>query len=759
MRRLARASFAGSNEGTGVGRGRFRRAFATLAGVGSLALVMALALVPAASAAPWGFEQVTPVNKGGGSVSGIDTFQTSPDGERFLYTAILPFDEVMSDSVPLYTRYLATRGDTKWNNRALDPPYKLKPEAEGSAFFIMGVLGSSWDLSQVVVISRYALTPDAVEGSGNLYVRDTTTGEYTLIVSYPDELFAEIYSSPGAAESVSYVSPDGREVIFSSVFPLVPDAPIGSSTEVNSVYRWTAEDGIEGLTYLPSDEEEGKMGRTAGSVGGEGGARLSFPQVGANDHFYFHEEDRGVWVRTGSVTKRVSVSRIPETEGTFYPARLDAISDNGRYALFETTTNNTPLLPDPPVVGSRYLYRYDVVDDSLTYVGTSNANFRVIQMSRDGQTVAFFSRLPLGEQGITNRQNAYVWRDGTLNYVWTADPSSNGTGSVRFIRDLSESGRYLAFSDNSKSLAERFGFDNTSIACPTATGAAGLCDQMYLFDADAATEQLQCVSCRKDGEPPRGRSGDPQTVNTGTMRMNRYQRQNVADDGTIYFSTADDLLPAEDSNGSEDVYAYKEGDLRLVSRATQGTKARFLDATPDGKTVFISTNDPIAPTDNDRAVDIYMTREGAGFPYEPPVVKPPCVGTEACHDGLSPRSAQGSAGSASFQGPGNEIPLEKVTVIKPKQIRGATARLRVKVPAKGKVTVTGKGVKKATKAVARAGTVTVEVRLDAKGREALDGSGGVRRTVRVSFKSSDGRGSSVTVQVVYGTQASKKGGH
>lgn len=119
MRRQVKASSVGSTGGSG----RIRHVLAALAGTGSLALMLALFVAPAASAAPWGFEQVTPVQKGAGTVSYVDTFRTAPDGESFLYSTGAPFSSIPSEGSPAYTRYLGTRGPDQWKNVSLDPPF------------------------------------------------------------------------------------------------------------------------------------------------------------------------------------------------------------------------------------------------------------------------------------------------------------------------------------------------------------------------------------------------------------------------------------------------------------------------------------------------------------------------------------------------------------------------------------------------------------------------------------------------------------
>jgi hypothetical protein len=389
-------------------------------------------------------------------------------------------------------------------------------------------------------------------------------------------------------------------------------------------------------------------------------------------------------------------------------------------------------------------------------------------MSQDGKTIAFQSEkaLPVVGSGtpVEGKTNVYVWQErtprGILKLAATLDGGSNGSSSANSLRMISENGRYLAFTDNSPTLLEQFGQATSSAACPVRfVGTPGPCDEVFVFDTES--EALECASCSADGAPQAGNAGDTLNANQGYMRANAHAMRIVADDGTVYFTTRDGLLPA-DRNELEDVYAYKDGDLRLISRATPGYSARFLDATPDGKTVFISTDDPISPTDVDNSVDVYMTREGAGYPYTPTVVTPPCSGIEACHAGVPGTATQPSAGSSSFQGRGNETPSigqgGKVTVRKAKAAVGATGVLKVRAPGKGKLTVTGRGVKKGGTSVSKAGTYKVKVTLTHAARKALKKSGHARKKLKVTFRPSQGTASSATVKLTFKASTGKKKG-
>jgi hypothetical protein len=761
VRRLAKASFAGSTDGTGSSRGRFRRAFAALAGTGSLALVLALLVAPAASAAPWGFEQVTPPNKGAGAVMASDTFRPSQDGNSFLYSATAPFDGVPTESSPAYTRYIGFRGADSWLNRGLDPLFG----GLGTTYNIMSVVGSSTDLSYVMVGSTAALAPGAIEDGGNLYMRNTRTGALTLIAASPDPELSRVITGLSGAASVYFVANDGRSAMFITPVPLVPGAPSGPFISV--LYTWTADGGVEAASVLPADEG-GEIVRGGFTAGAEAaGPRRSIPEGDGLAHVYFSSLSNEGWgpayVRSNGVTKAISYSRIPGDPTTPVRATVEAMGTDGRFAVFSTVegingklTSDTQTGPFQP----SYYYRYDANDDSLAYIGRKGEGppvVGVIQMSQDGQTVVFQSNAALTPGSVDGGANTYIWRQGSLQLVETPDPGSTGASTGEALRVLSGNGRYYSFSDNSATLAAQFGVtDNTSPNCPGIFSDVGPCDEMYLYDADA--EELSCSSCLA-GQAPRGHAGD----RLGTFtRMDSHQMQTVANDGTVFFTSPEQLVAA-DNNNLRDAYAAKDGEWRLLSRGTQGTSSRFLDATDDGKTVFISTDDPIAPTDTDGAVDVYMTREGAGYPYTPPVVPPVCAGIESCHAGVPATPTQSSAGSSSFEGRGNEKPRsrkggDKLTVAKPRPATGSNGALKIKAPGKGKLTITGPGVKKATKSVSKSGTYTLKVTLTPQARKALEKSGQAQKKLKVTFKPSQGKAQSATVKLTFKASAGKKGG-
>jgi hypothetical protein len=743
-----------------VSRWRRSGTFASRCVLGAVAAAAVITVAPAAAEQPWGFEQVTPAVKGEGTVGTVRGFRTSPDGNRFLYVAKLPFSSVPAEASPLLVRYAAHRGADGWQSVPLDPPMTSVTS------YYYGVLNSSEDVSHVVVGSNRALTPGSTAGGGNLYVRDTRTGAYTLMATSSDSLLSVNGGTASTQGPVghAFVANNGRSALFTTSAAINPGDPPAV------LYRWTASGGLEAMSVLPADEGGDIVnGFTLGSE--LAGARDAMPvdDGHALDRVYFAGfrtglGSGGLYVRENGQTRAISRSRIPGAPTTTVDALPDSASAGGRYLTFHTLaptslTQDTPTLDD---YRANFIYRYDAVDGSLTYVGTGSGYASpVLQMTPDGKTIAFVSAAKLTPEATdgydTNQMNLYVWRDdgtaeGTTQFVMTTDPGSTASSTLSFLRRLTPNGRYLAFTDNSTSMATRFGKDNVSSACPApyTVDPPGPCDEVYVYDVTTAT--LACASCASGTSTATGHSGEPFAIDPafhGQIEVEHYQARTVTDDGTVFFTSPDDLLPLQDSNGKNDVYAYRDGRLRLVSRGTPDMASRFLDATPDGKTVFLATDDPIAPTDVDEETDVYMTREGAGFAYTAPVVTPPCSGGD-CRDQGAAVTSQPVAATVTFNGPGDlPAPPAKVSVAKVKAVKGSVATLSVKVAAKGRLRVSGSGLVTVTRSASKAGSYRIRVALTATAKKTLRRGRSVSRRVTVTFTPSGGQASSATVSLTF----------
>lgn len=740
----------------------------------SLMLAAGLAVVLGASAGPasaadgqWGYEQVTPVSKGAGVVSPLDTFTAAPDGGSIIHSSYGSLEGAPSESVPLYVRYLGVRGPDSWTNHPLDPPYDIGT-GSGLAHNFMGTLGASPDLSHVLVVSRNALTPGATQGGSNYYIRNGRTGALTLVVSTAGQQLAKMGHGTQGQQDIKFVANDGRAALFISQLPLTPDAAASGAPAF--LYAWRAGSGLTVESVLPASEGGGIVTPTSVTYNSEDDTIDGGLYDDALSRIYFATAT-GVYLRSNGVTKAISVSRIDGDPETPTPGFVEAVVGDGRYVVFHTygvrLTEDTPTgLQDP-------LYRYDAVTESLVYIGSVQSTVLdpvVIQVSPDGQTIAFRSPVKLDPAATEFAMNLYVWRKGELRFVATAEPGSYlDSGNIAWLRYLSENGRYLAFTDNAQSRAASFGVDNVSPGCPRPfIGGAGPCTEVYVFDADEpdAAKRLSCASCRTDGQPPISDAGDPsvlapdrQAPAPGRHRFVAHQQRMVANDGTVFFTTFDGLV-AQDGNGLKDVYAYRDGAVRLASRGLPGRNSRLLEASVDGKAIFFSTNDPISPTDTDESVDLYVTRIGAGYPYTPPARTPACGGND-CRGPVAPLGPFVLPSTDSVFGSGNVVSKPRVpspgspVVARKTGIRGSAGSVRVRVPVKGRIVISGVGLRSSSVTARAAGSYGVAVRLSPYGRRVLAKHGHVSVRASVRLVPREGASRSVRVALTFKSISSK----
>jgi hypothetical protein len=722
------------------------RAFAALAGTSAIALVLALTGAPAASAAPWGFEQVSPVDKGAGAVSAIDTFTVSRDGGTMLYSAIGTFDEYPSLSIPAYNRYFAQRGATRWENRSIELPYDIPSEGVELALSVMQTLRASVNLKYSLAMSSRAYLPGAIEGGSNLYMRENATGALKFIAATPTYTWLRNSITHLGQIAYLWVAPDGNSALF-LLDEEIDGVPPGT-------VKWTAEGGLESAGFDESGNPSDQL-TPPGTY--DVGVHEPLPAENALEHLYMSWALFGpAYLMEDGKAVPISVSERAEDLGTVRKAEVVSVSEGGRYAFIRSVG---PLTDGTSAgLGSLVLYRYDRIDEDLDYIGLVN---EVIQATEDGQTIAFTSKQSLRPGDPTpemNGVNLYVWRNGTLQLVYTAEGVSSMGESMgpRTLHVLSRNGRYLFFTDDSKAPAEEFGGDPTSLACAKqAKPSTPLpCDQVYLYDADATSDQLDCLTCVEGISL--GNSGDILASNSGYVRFNNHPNQYVSNDGRAFFATVNSYDPA-DTNGLPDVYEFHQGEYRLVSTGDAGQSARFIDASDDGKTIFFTTADPIVPQDTDKAVDLYVTREGAGFPYNPNETTPPCMALESCHGAIPGVNPGPGASTSTFEGRPNAPVVNGTVKVTRAVARGSVATVTVRVSGPGKVTARGTGLVKAAKRAKKAGPVRLRVRLTGKDKAALKVRGKLKRTVNVAFEPDEGRGASARRAIAFKAPAGKRG--
>jgi hypothetical protein len=649
------------------------------------------------------YEQVTPVEKKGGVINTLLGFQAAADGSAVSYTlAAAPAD---APSAVIFTRYLSRRGSTDWLNWSpTDPPVNVPRNV-----IEVVTQAISSDFTHALVVSNRALTPGAENGSGNIYVEDLRTGDYTFVGSAPG--YSAYVAMAGIQVENLFLAgaPDFSWVTFISPRSLLPGAPR------EAMYRWSLS---EGLTLQSSDTASIRRPDTANE--------LSVRHVSGDGNvmYYDLEEGNGGVYRhvLGGATTPVSVA---EAGGDLPPgevasARLEGVSRDGRYAIIRTQQRLTA--DNPPSANNAWMYRFDAQTGDLEFIGqpVSTVSGAVYVVSDDAKTVFFH-----GDLG-----GSLSWRDGVTHKFTDAQLDfSLKNGPQHFV---SPNGRYLAYVDSGS---------------------------VHLYDAEAQTDV--CVSCPSAG----GSGGDDFGLPAGTRTVSNRTPEVVNDSGLMFFDTAA-RLTSDDHNGSRDVYSYQDGKLSLISPGEGSFTARFADATPDGSVVYFTTDQSLVGQDKDGALDLYASRLGPAFDQSsPPSAE--CAG-ETCQGPINSPPGAPNVGSNAPRNAG-DLAVGMISGVRKLSssdlstlAKGGNARLKLTVSGPGTVSVTGNArvgkknrqVASASAKAAKAGPVSVPFGLSKAGLSALNSQGSLTVSLTVRFKDASPKAVKFTLR----SATAKKGG-
>lgn len=745
----------GTERGRKAGSARRRAGRRAIGGIGGVAgTVLALAL-PATAAAdcpaapirpvvdgtyPAGcyvYEKVSPAYKGNGEVAGgavlVSGFRASPSGDHVIY----PADSVFlgATTFPQGNAYYAFRSADGWQNSALGAQLPVELPADRAA---------------PVEEQPDGELPQAISDNG----RWTVLGS-NLIPGTRDKVLSRAYAVNLQDQTVTRISPqtlggdhpiqletslsappvvvgDNERVILPTGSRLTPDA-LGLFGDFDTrIYN--VENGTTTLVSRTPDGQPSN-GMLAEQVIGSPRALRRWAVAADGKTFWWTIQTSGdapiyrgnVDARPGDlVTRSENPAATSDGTGTAIGGSVD-----GRRAAFVSSQPLTPGLSADPADQARRLFLYEhsanpVADRNLTLISVDgnpadttplSVISQTAQLSEDGRTAYFWTT---GKQLVAGEpegpgQKLFRWHDGELEYLATGTVALDDYG-VPLGLSLTATGRHYAFDTDA---------DVTG-------GETGGLVQRYVYDAQS--DEISCVSCGNGSSGAIG--GIAPLTEMNLMQMGWNQRRYLSTEGHVFFVTSTQLVP-EDTNGRVDVYVWQDGKVRLVSSGRSSSDVRFADASSDGSTVFFSTRDRLSAWDTDSRADLYVARRGGGVPEpnERPVEG--CVG-DACQGDVPAPPTPPVLGTVSFTGSG-DVPLvpwksaaKRASVAKLKTVTGTSATLRVKVPAKGVVRVSGPGVTAARKSAKKAGTVRVTVRLSAASKRQLARTG--RRTVRVSVR-------------------------
>jgi DNA-binding beta-propeller fold protein YncE len=714
------------------------------------------------------YEMVTPANKDSGApgllVLGpgqLPGFQVASDGNRAAYFSHASFPGSLSGS----GSYLATRGAGGWSSENLIPPQS--GEYGDRCAGRVGMQLYSADLSTGILADGQIqsgnsntngvggcstdypnLVPGEPQGFQNLFLRDNINGGYQLADVTPQ----------GVAPTDAILdagSSDLSHVVFDEQAQLTADAPSGA----DDLYEWTA-GAVRLVSYVPTAPAtqcgagEPACTPAVGALAGGFGAEINHA-VSVDGSRIFFTAGGKLYVRlNGSRTAQVDASRAGGSGGggTFQIASADGTQ------VFFTDDASAGLTSDTVPGSGANLYSYNTVTGELTDLTPQPIvdAARVLGASDDGSYVYFTAGAVLAPGAASegpDHPNLYLYHAGTTTFVATFSEIING-GNSPFTGRVSANGLFIAFT-TSDSLT---GYDTAGTCTvtsgleifPPSYGPGGNCSEIYLYDA--ASHQLSCASCNPAGDPPYGNASlateqQDGEVDFASTYPEAYDPNSVSDSGQVFFDTPDALLPA-DTNGKQDVYEYAAGRLHLLSGGTSADNSWFVNATSSGSDVFFVTSQQLLPQDGDSSPDLYDARVGGGFP-PPPAPPTPCVG-DACRPGAGAPPPPPLAASVTFFGPGNAsatatAPAAAKVRILSRVVHGSTFSLRVEVPGRGRITITGNGIRRISRFVGKAGTYKVKVTLTPKNRKLLARKRKLKLELRVSYASAGGQAQAASV--------------
>jgi DNA-binding beta-propeller fold protein YncE len=598
--------------------------------------------------------------------------QSAVDGEKLAYSSEFAFGD--SVSAPYTSEYIATRhAGVGWATHAISPPRGpdlinntagLLLDIEDKAF--TADLCTSWLMHDF----DPPLSANAVPGYPQIYRRSNCgTESYDSLTSTapqgtpPKQYWPELQG----------FSTDGARAVFRANGKLTADAPL--LNEPNSLGHRQLYESSGGLLHFLCVLPDGTplaapcSAGTANQAGGDG-------RTNAVDRAVSADGTRVYWTGAGVGPGPIYLRENSDQEQS---AMVGGACTEEQKACTYQLTGEPAQFWAAAVNGSRAFYtvgqnlrEFDA--DTRKSRPIAGAVVGVVGVSDDGLSVYFVSTNELGGHGVAGAPNLYLRIGNITRLVATLSTEDVGVGLASYPlapgslnpighgARISPDGTHLIFA----STASLTNYDNTDAL--TGTPA----DEIYLYDGES--EHVQCVSCNPTGARPSGRTfHELETRQVSSMiptAENQLYAPNVLtpDGARVFFDSFEPLVP-RDTNGKEDVYEWERagdeegcrlrgaelyvqsggGCLSLISSGENPSDSQFIDASRDGRDVFLKTAASLV-RDDPGLIDIYDARELGGLPARPGV-QPGCEG-EACQSPLSPPNDPAPS-SSIFDGAGN----------------------------------------------------------------------------------------------------------
>ncbi len=601
-----------------------------------------------------GYEMVTPVENEGDQVfipegaypetaeviESVRPYRAAADGSAVAYVGEPTAEGNGSEQRRAGNEFLATRGPAGWTQR------DIQPRGLQSPLFT----SFSSDLSTAVLASKEPLSGAIPSGYEYLYTRSTSTGTLAPLFTAtpPNRTRREFGGAPWVESYETSIyryyagaSDDSKRQFFEANDALTPEAIDGGPSE-NNLYE---SDGgsLRSVNVLP--------GGTGSPNASFGAPPATFVEAENTDHAISADGSRVFWtdMSTGSLYVRengTSTSLISEG-ATFWTASAD-----GSHVLYAKGGD---------------LYEDELSSGVATDLTPNGHVLGLSGSSENAEYVYFVAEGDLAPGAAKGQPNLYLYHDHTVSFIATlafnspedeaSDELSDWRPSLGHrVAEASADGHGFVF----MSVKSLTGYDNRN--------ASGKLDtEVYQYDADSGV--VSCVSCSPSGERPTGRGG----WLVGTGEANTYQIRSITEDGgRVFFQSAMPLV-AQDTNGKQDVYEWErygvgscqlsDGCVYMLSDGSSPMASYLVDASADGSNVFIITEAQLVAKDQNNVYDLYDVRVGA----EPEPLPLQCNGT-GCQGVPEAPPIFSTPASVTFSGVGN-FPVAAnpvVTKAKPK---------------------------------------------------------------------------------------------
>ncbi len=581
-----------------------------------------------------------------------------------------------------------------WSTHALTPLQSPLPFAMvGQGFDPLFVGEASPDLTKLVHRTTTELTPAPnLPKIAKLFVRNDLRnagrGTYQLISDSAAAIAAPVLPLASQMTHVADSSTDLSHVLIESTFALTPNAP---ATTQPKLYM-SVNGAMRLVGILPATEGGAAAAR---SIAGQGaGASLNTTSftpntlsddgrrafwtvttTGATGNIYMRD-NLGTLDTADDISVRLNATERTPTPDTVRPATYWNAAEDGSRVIIQS---GEALTNDAPTGNVQKLYVYDTTKpasdpNNLTYVSPDlepgdaiAAVIGVMDVSADGRTVYFIQRgqIVAGQPVLDQGLGIYAWREGRgVKYVGQmvddviddddTMPIRQHSVSNQWGAKVTPGGRFLLVSLRQPPWANGYDQGNCGGAGRPIGGRVG-CPQLYLYDYDSGAQPV-CVSC--PGSVPTGAATFALRVGAGGSASVAHRNTPITDDGSlVFFSTVDRLVP-EDANSVSDAYQYDVAtrSLHLLSSGTSAEPSYFVEASADGRDVFIASREKLSPWDVDRDMDIYDARIDGGVVA--PTISQECTG-DACQGDLATPPSEQTAATSQFSA---AVPRGRVTM-------------------------------------------------------------------------------------------------